>query len=124
MSKTYDRVLGRICVQVFFYLIIDRETLNIPEQLLEQAIHAGCHKRTEIEAGHEKAVIVSAVITPFGSIGGSLRKIGATDQGAFVRYQLFAPVSIKGFQRFYPSDASVAHTPWTRQELYHTSQLL
>ncbi|MGB3210116.1 MAG: acetyl-CoA C-acetyltransferase [Desulforhopalus sp.] len=32
----------------------------------------------------KKAVIVSAVRTPFGSFGGSLRKIGATDLGAIV----------------------------------------
>ncbi len=32
----------------------------------------------------EKAVIVSAVRTPFGSFGGSLSKIGATDLGALV----------------------------------------
>ena len=32
----------------------------------------------------KKAVIVSAVRTPFGSFGGSLSKIGATDLGAMV----------------------------------------
>jgi acetyl-CoA C-acetyltransferase len=35
-----------------------------------------------IEVKMKKAVIVSAVRTPFGSFGGSLRKIGATDLGA------------------------------------------